>query len=59
VKRQDIEVLIDEPLGKGAFGRVYRRLLQSKIVHKLPGRVLPDQMTSKKNCVVAVKMLKG
>ena len=54
-----MKVLKDKPLGKGAFGRVYRGLLQSKIIHKLPGRALPDQMTSKQNCVVAVKMLKG
>ena len=55
-----MKVLKDKPLGKGAFGRVYRGLLQSKIVHKLPGwRAFPDQMTSKQNCVVAVKMLKG
>lgn len=52
-----MKVLMDKPLGKGAFGRVYRGLLQPK---KQSGwKVFKDQMTSKQNYVVAVKMLKG
>ena len=59
LKRDDVQLLLDKPLGKGAFGEVYKGLLPPKVLSqmsnlsKLPGR------KGTVNCVVAVKMLKG
>ena len=59
LKRDDVQLLLDKPLGKGAFGEVYKGLLPPKFLsqmsnlNKLPGR------KGTVNCVVAVKILKG
>ena len=50
---------MDKPLGKGAFGEVYRGLLQPKVMQRVSAfRKYPGRKTSI-NCIVAVKMLKG
>ena len=60
IKREDVE-LLDKALGEGAFGAVYKGVLQPKVMEKLSRRKKAherDRRFSMK-CVVAVKMLKG
>ena len=59
MKRQDIEVLIDEPLGKGAFGEVYKALVHPKLMRKVSGRKRYASRKNSTHCIVAVKLLKG
>ena len=61
LRRQEVEVMIKKPLGQGAFGAVYRGMLQPQVMEKLSRRkkthVRDRRFTI--NCLVAVKMLKG
>lgn len=56
LKRDDIKVMKDKPLGTGAFGEVFRGILQpsAKVSH-----LKNSQSNQMMNYVVAVKILKG
>ena len=58
IKRGDIE-LLNKALGEGAFGAVYKGILQPKAMEKLSRRRRGYKGRFSMNCVVAVKMLKG
>ena len=60
MKKDDIE-LLDKALGEGAFGAVYKGILQPKVMEKLSRRRkgYKKERRFSMSCVVAVKMLKG
>ena len=52
LNRTDVELMKDQPLGKGAFGEVYKG-----IIHRSATR--QNRKISSATNVVAIKMLKG
>ena len=60
MKKDDIE-LLDKALGEGAFGAVYKGILQPKVMEKLSRqrKGYEKERQFSMSCVVAVKMLKG
>ena len=59
LKRGDIELKRNKPLGQGAFGEVFKGILQPKAMHKATRHKSVSDRRFSVNCVVAVKMLKG